>query len=497
MIINDKYSILFIVSSQLSLSGIKPNPVFDSEGTKGFFYANPTNGEMVFGYPGEGLIENWMLGGDSENVKVNLPVYASSINLAASVLPGVGPVVRLPASYLFKNYPEEGFINKMIFGDFEPPNIKDPVEFAKAAGAYPAWLEKLSKVVLPKDENTVGAFGNTVMDTYRAMIYAGIISDRPEDRESGLEKAVQQAKYVYLVRFASQFIGPAGTGSPLYELETENGDFYFFQTLADDYRDIKKEVLGDDTEATRIFIEKYGVNPISLTVGKTSTVMKRPVTKEGSKWLQASEDIYKEYPLVAFYANPEPSYSDLSWGQIKDNYLEGAAVPRSPRQHAALQAKIKGFVEFTQWQRDLGIENDNSVQARALKKQYQDNLAQTYWGYGFDTIVGLPERPTINMQIEELERMAKDPRLSEYQAIKGLQAYLRRRQIIIDEVEKATGSKTIWKQSDNYVGMRELLRKYGEYLVVQYPQFNSVYQNLLKSELQGEFKDNILAGEEV
>ena len=483
--------------AQLSLSGIKPNPVFDSEGTKGFFYANPTNGEMVFGYPGEGLIENWMLGGDSENVKVNLPVYASSVNLAASVLPGVGPVVRLPASYLFKNYPEEGFINKMIFGDFEPPNIKDPVEFAKAAGAYPAWLEKLSKVVLPKDENTVGAFGNTVMDTYRAMIYAGIISDRPEDRESGLEKAVQQAKYVYLVRFASQFIGPAGTGSPLYELETENGDFYFFQTLADDYRDIKKEVLGDDTEATRIFIEKYGVNPISLTVGKTSTVMKRPVTKEGSKWLQASEDIYKEYPLVAFYANPEPSYSDLSWGQIKDNYLEGAAVPRSPRQHAALQAKIKGFVEFTQWQRDLGIENDNSVQARALKKQYQDNLAQTYWGYGFDTIVGLPERPTINMQIEELERMAKDPRLSEYQAIKGLQAYLRRRQIIIDEVEKATGSKTIWKQSDNYVGMRELLRKYGEYLVVQYPQFNSVYQNLLKSELQGEFKDNILAGEEV
>jgi len=87
--------------AQLSLSGIKPNPVFDSEGTKGFFYANPTNGEMVFGYPGEGLVENWMLGGDSDNVKVNLPVYASSVNLAASVLPGVGPVVRLPASYLF------------------------------------------------------------------------------------------------------------------------------------------------------------------------------------------------------------------------------------------------------------------------------------------------------------------------------------------------------------------------------------------------------------
>ena len=43
--------------------------------------------------------------------------------------------------------------------------------------------------------------------------------------------------------------------------------------------------------------------------------------------------------------------------------------------------------------------------------------------------------------------------------------------------------------------MRELLRKYGDYLVIQYPQFNSVYQNLLKSELQGEMKDKILTGE--
>mgnify|MGYP007012462106 CR=1 FL=1 len=63
------------------------------------------------------------------------------------------------------------------------------------------------------------------------------------------------------------------------------------------------------------------------------------------------------------------------------------------------------------------------------------------------------------------------------------------------EVEKARVSKMIWKQSDRYVRMRELIRKDGEYVVIQYPQFNSVFQNLLKSELQGEFKDKILAGE--
>ena len=481
--------------TQVSLSGVKPNPVFDSDSEKGFFYKNPTNGEMVFGYPGEGLIQDWMLGGDSDNVKVNLPVYAQSINLAASILPGVGPIIRLPASYLYKNYPEEGFINKLIFGDFEPPNLKDPTEIAKAVGAYPAWVQKLTNVILPRDENTVGSFGNAVMDTYRAMIYAGIITDSPEDRERGLEMAVQQARYVYLVRFASQFVGPAGTASPLYELETKNGDFYFFQTLADEYREIKRINYGDDVEATKQFIEKFGINPIALTVGKTTTVEKRPVTKEGSFWMQQNKEIYNDYPLVAFYANPEPVYADLSWGQIKDNYMEGSAVPRTPEQHAALQAKIKGFVAFTQWERDMGLVGNNSKAAKQLKQQYQDNLAQQYWGYGFDEIVGLPTKPTLDQQIEQLYSMSNDPRVAELEAMKGLKLYLKRRDILIEEVEKATGSKTIWRTSDDYIAIRNLLRNYGKYLVAQYPQFNSVYQNLLKSELQGEMKDKILTGE--
>jgi len=475
--------------SQLSISGIKPNPVYDSESNKGFFYQNPSNGEIVFGYPGlEGLAQRWMFGADNDNVKVNLPVYAASINLAASVLPGVGPVVRLPATYLMDNYPEEGFVNRLIFGDFEPPDLSDPTEIAKAAGLYPAYLQKLSTLIFNKDENSVGAFGNTVIDTYRALVYAGIISDSEEDREDALRIATQQAKFIYLIRFASQYVGPAGVSSPLYELKVENGDYYFFQTLADEYRDIKTEKFGDDFLATQEFIQRYGVNPLALSVSKTTTVQKRPVTKEGAKFMEEYPELYEEYPITAFYINPEPFYGDLSWNALKKNYIEGDSVPRTPRQHAALQAKIKGFVEFTKWEEMMGLQNNNSLAARELKKEYQNMLMMRYWGYNQPTL-GLPEKPTSKQQFAELEKLILDPRLESYDAVKALKNYMKKRQIIIDTVKAKTGSETVWKTSDDYVGVRNILREYGYYLAAQYPQFGPVYQNLLKSELQGEAED--------
>jgi hypothetical protein len=143
--------------------------------------------------------------------------------------------------------------------------------------------------------------------------------------------------------------------------------------------------------------------------------------------------------------------------------MEGDSVPRTPRQHAALQAKIKGFVEFTKWEKMMGLENDNSLAAREMKKEYQESLMMRYWGYNQPTL-GLPERPTIKQQMQELEKLVRDPRIQEYEAVFALKEYLKKRQIIIDTVKAKTGSETVWKTSDKYVGMRNILRKYTAWL---------------------------------
>ncbi|MHA2219916.1 MAG: hypothetical protein ACXACY_28820, partial [Candidatus Hodarchaeales archaeon] len=212
------------------------------------------------------------------------------------------------------------------------------------------------------------------------------------------------------------------------------------------------------------------------------TVRRRPVTKEGARFAEEYADVYEDYPLTAYFINPEPFYGELSWNALKKNYMEGDSVPRTPRQHAALQAKIKGFVEFTKWEKMMGLENDNSLAAREMKKEYQESLMMRYWGYNQPTL-GLPERPTIKQQMQELEKLVR------------VKEYLKKRQIIIDTVKAKTGSETVWKTSDKYVGMRNILRGYGNYLAAEYPQFGSVYQNLLKSELQGEAEDVALTGQ--
>ena len=114
------------------------NDAFGPTG-KGIFYKNPINGQVVFNYPGTGLLQDWMFkDAPNQDVRVNMPVYAESINIAAGLLPGFGPVVQIPAAYFFKNFPEEGLINKILFGEFPPFDPSNKDEWTKTLGFKPA-----------------------------------------------------------------------------------------------------------------------------------------------------------------------------------------------------------------------------------------------------------------------------------------------------------------------------------------------------------------------
>ena len=83
----------------------KPNPIFDDEGQKGFFYKDPNSGEELFGYPGEGLIKKFMFKDLEENgVKVNLPVFAQSLNIAGNIIPCFCPTITVPAAIINKHF---------------------------------------------------------------------------------------------------------------------------------------------------------------------------------------------------------------------------------------------------------------------------------------------------------------------------------------------------------------------------------------------------------
>jgi len=469
----------------------QPTDQFEDTG-KGFFYENPVNGQAVFNYPGTGLVQKYMFG-DDDTTKINMPVYASSVNIAASIMPGFGPIVTLPAAFIFKNYPEESYWNNIIFGDFPAPDVSDPKSIFKSLGVLPAWLDKVGTILYNQEEDTTGIYGNTVMDTYKALIYSGQIDDSTEEgMREGMELALDKSKTLFMLRTASQFLGPAGVASPIYELKPENMDYFMFETLADEYRTIKEANNYDDATATEIFIETYGLNPLPLTVAKSVSIEKFPVTKPGYDWYKDNQDLYETYPLVAWYLEPPPIYAEFSFASYKKGILENKREYRTPEQWAIAKNKLLGAVALREYENTINIVGNNSTAARNLRNAKKKELEQRYWGYGQPSIVGQPAQPSIDMQIDQLIKMVQNPDLQENEVVIAANKYLDKRQMIIDEFVAQGMSETIWTSSSKYVGVRHMLRLYANQLMAETGNFGPLFDQLLAKELEPEYEDNLL-----
>ena len=472
----------------------QPTDELESTG-KGFFYEHPVNGSVVFNYPGTNIVQDWMFG-ESENpldVNVNLPVYAQSINIAATVLPGVGPVIRFPAAVVFKNFPEESLANKLIFGDFPVPNIKEFGDIAKAVGIVPAWTNKFYEVAFNKAENSQGIYGNTVMDTYEALLYAGLIDDSNEKGfQKGMELALDKSKGLFYIRAVSQFLGPAGVATPVYDITPENSNLYFLETLADEYRRIKASNNYDDTEATKVFVNRFGFNPLPLTVSKTISLEKFPTTQDSYEWYKKNKELYDEYPLVAWYLEPPPAYAEFSFTAYREGVFQNKRVYRTPEQWAIAKNKLLGAVALDKFEREIGIVGINTDAARFVRNEYKKELMSKYWGYGQPNIVGSPSKPTIDMQIEQLEKMVNDNSLQNNEQVQTIKKYMQEREKLINFLVDQGESKTAWKTSNKYIAFRQYLRGYGDSLIEENPKFGPIFDQLLAKELQPEYEDELL-----
>ena len=130
--------------------------------------------------------------------------------------------------------------------------------------------------------------------------------------------------------------------------------------------------------------------------------------------------------------------------------------------------------------------------ARTLRNEKKKELQQRYWGYGQPEIVGEPAQPSIDMQVEQLERMVQDPLLKDNSVVITTKKYLDARQQVIDGFVDAGLSETIWKSSSKYIGVRLALRQIADELMVENPDFGPLFDQLLSKELEPEFEDDLL-----
>ena len=503
--------------NKLVQSGSEPNPLADPSGQRGFFYTNPVNGEEVFGYPGTGLVQKWMFPEfQGTGVEAEFPVYVSSLNLVADIMPGVGPIIRVPASYLRKQFPAEGKYNKLIFGDFTPPS-----GFLNNAVPFPAWLKKFYQAY--KQGGTGSAdlnrmFNNTVIDTYKALIYAGAIDDStPEGADEGLQLATDYAQRIFMIRGASQLIGPAGAASPIWSVTDKSGNAFFIEALADTYRDYKSAAQGDDYEATQRFIQEFGLDPTAMLTSKSRSVVARPATVFSADWARENKDLYEDFNTTAFYLTPTDVDNEFSYDAYLNALSDGTLAPRTPEQWVLAKNRLLGSIAYENFLRntkigDSTLMNTNVKTAQLLKWMKQSQLMEQYWGYGQDAGFEI-DKPDTDFLLREMggETYLPDRSSSfvtgwineDYTPIEKLKAnnaaiaygkYRQQYDRIVAEAIKRDYAPSSIKSNKDLVKARQYLRNYATKLILEYPEFGPLWNSILENDLREEISDMELLG---
>ena len=503
--------------NKLVQSGSEPNPLADPSGQRGFFYTNPVNGEEVFGYPGTGLVQKWMFPEfEGTGVEAEFPVYVSSLNLVADIMPGVGPIIRVPASYLRKQFPAEGKYNKLIFGDFTPPS-----GFLNNAVPFPAWLKKFYQAY--KQGGTGSAdlnrmFNNTVIDTYKALIYAGAIDDStPQGAEEGLQLATDYAQRIFMIRGASQLIGPAGAASPIWSVTDKSGNAFFVEALADTYRDYKSAAQGDDYEATQRFIQEFGLDPTAMLTSKSRSVVARPATVFSADWARENKDLYEDFNTTAFYLTPTDVDNEFSYDAYLNALSDGTLAPRTPEQWVLAKNRLLGSIAYENFLRntkigDSTLMNTNVKTAQLLKWMKQSQLMEQYWGYGQDAGFEV-DKPDTDFLLREMGGQTYLPDRSssfitgwineDYTPIEKLKAnnaaiaygkYRQQYDRIVEEAVKRDYAPSSIKSNKDLVKARQYLRNYATKLILEYPEFGPLWNSILENDLREEISDMELLG---
>jgi len=499
---------------QMVVSGRKDNPFMPSGTDSGFFFEDPTTGEEMFAFPGwNGVLQNYMNLTSDDNVRVTASGFASSLNIvSATLLPGFGPIVQIPAAAIIPNTPNFDFMRGFIFGDFEPARTEDE-SVAKIQGALkgvfqasiPSYAQKLLQAVEADVFDFQRVYGNTVIDVYKAMLYAGKIDDStPGGMEKGLAKAQEYAKGMTLIRSAAQFLGPTSF-TPRFEIavQTEEGrQFMFFSALVEEYRDYRDNVVdGNDLKTIEHFVSTYGVNPVSLTVPKTTSVRRTPVTVEGSQYFRDNKDLFEQYQYTAYYSNPDDPTGEFDYASYLSSLQRDDRVPRTPEQWSIAKNQILGALAWEKFvntvdgfrEAEVGekpLYRNSSEQARLLKESKRMELKNQYPGWG-NPLVGTPIKASRDQVIDEFYKWENNEFLKSTEAGKGLLLYLEARNQAIAQAKELGFTKTSFKQARALSNLRWYLRDTAEYIIGQHPDFQYIWNSYFKQELLDEERDEI------
>ena len=484
---------------QVTVQALRDDNPFSPVEGEGFLSEDEITGEEVFYYPIVNELVSDALFGADRNVGVRLPGYAGSLNLALEVVPGIGPVAAIPASFVLEGTPKFEETQKFLF-PYGLPNIKTPGDLIQEAGV-PAWLKNGIRAMFmfnedapPGELSRIAA--NTTIDVYRVLKANGEDDMTPEAQDRLLKKSRSVARNLTLIKAFSQFVGPTGL-NPRFDIGNPDnaGSVYSMQILADRYRELietppKDPVTGnflyapgDNYSATKYFIDEFGFNPLDIATPKSIVVEPRPVDERGVQFEKENPELFDEYKLTAFYAVPNGGGGAFDYEAYTRTIYNEQREPLTPEEWVATRNQRLGEFYMEEERiatlQQFDITDPYQAKQRSRLLAVKRNVAAQRFP-GFDTTIpGLPQRGTLDQQFEELKRWEDEPKLrgSETgQAVAQVLDYIK----ILEKKSLGRGlSANGWRTSRTMLLERQQLRDFIGQISISNDDFYVIAQNLL------------------
>lgn len=430
---------------------------FDPDGDgQGFFYKDPVSGEYSFNFPLSGEISKLLTGIEAP---MQAPVQRLSIGLG--LYPSVGPVGQIAANRIIPDTPATDWISRILF----PYGRDQGISFV------PKWAQRMNEAVEANTLNLQNVYGNTYIETLRALSASGEYDlSNPDEQEKLYADARQKARLLTGLRALGQFFGPTSP-SPEFKIETEAGDMYGSQ-LVKEFQKLQAENY--DTAVQR-FLEIYGNDALLYLSNKTESVAGGlEATEQFGDWERNNESLLKKYPAVAgFMAPGGDNFSFEVWSR---QVREGKRRRLTDREIVALAQYRAASAQYRELRNKLPV--NPSADQKAWLKKWRVQLNKEYPGFPVVAEFNPGEFPA---QIEQMKRMVNEGSLADNEVAGALKTYLQKR----DEALASLASEGYTTLASNAAApVRDWLGSIGRALVQEVPEFGRIYDRLLSNEVE-------------
>jgi hypothetical protein len=450
----------------------------DGDG-RGYFFVDPETQEWSFTYPGSGFITKSLLG---LTAPLTAPIAGALQGVGLSegdffglkTNPGLGPVVNVPASFMFsKVLPDTDFVRSvekffLPFGKTEFTTETGGVASGVVKSFLPAWSTKIMSAVFD-DPQSLTAFGNAAFETRQALLATGEYDLNNFESMKQLEEDTNyKARWLTVIRAAGQFTGPSRPSSE-FKTKVMDGDVYINQAIAD----LRRWQLEDYDSAILRFLDTYGDDFWAYLARKTSTGEFEALgtSADFGSWERDNPDFLREFPNVASYFAPVGTGFDyfVYTGQI------GKGMRRRETNKASFNA-AQYYVVGAQMRLANKLIGDNPTPEQEEELDaYRKALESDYPG-----AKSYPFNPNkLPNQIEALYSAAFVSSMDGNPVAEGTRLYLQQRTNVLAQVE-STGQGLGAKKNLEY---RNLLRASANIIIEEYPEFERLWERVLSREL--------------